>query len=65
MKKIFLTAVACLALPAAAFAAEPPANPEKCCCEKMKKEDGKGCCAEKDKAEHDTHADHKMGAPKA
>ena len=66
MKKLILTAAACLALPGIAFAAEPPAKPEKCCCEKMK-EAGKECCADKgkDKAEHEHHGDHQMEAPKS
>jgi hypothetical protein len=63
MKKLILTAAACLALPGIAFAAEPPAKPEKCCCDKMK-EAGKDCCAEKDKMQHEDHGDHKMDAPK-
>ena len=64
MKKLVLTAAACLALPAAAFAAEPPAKPKECCCEKMK-EAGKECCAEKEKAGHEHHGDHKMETPKS
>ena len=67
MKKLILTAAACLALPGIAFAAEPPVKPKECCCEKMKKE-GKDCCAEmdKDKSGHgEHHGDHKMDAPKS
>jgi hypothetical protein len=64
MKKLLTTAVACLAVPGIAFAAEPPAKPETCCCEKMK-EAGKDCCADKDKADHEGHGDHKMDAPKS
>ena len=64
MKRLTLAAAAFLALPATAFAAEPPVEPKKCCCEKMQK-DGKDCCADKDKAEQDPHAGHKMDTPKS
>jgi len=46
-----------------AFAADPPVEPKKCCCEKMK-ESGKDCCPEKADAAHGGHADHAMDAPK-
>lgn len=65
MRKVLVVMTACWALPAAAFAAEPPTRPEKCCCEKMMKEDGKSCCADKDKAAGDPHAGHTMDAPKS
>ena len=63
MKKILITIAACLAIPGVAFAAEPAAKPEKCCCEKMK-EAGKDCCAKKDTA-HEGHGEHKMDMPKS
>ncbi|MCA1662224.1 MAG: hypothetical protein LC648_08765 [Novosphingobium sp.] len=63
MKKLLVTITACLAVPGIAFAAEPPAKPKECCCEKMK-ETGKDCCPEKDKMKHEGHGDHKMDAPK-
>ena len=55
MKTILIAALAALALPSAAFAAEPVVAPEKeCCCEKMK--DEKGCC---DKMKgHEVHQGH-------
>ena len=57
MKTILITALAALALPSAAFAAEPAAAMEKkCCCEK--KQDEKGCC---DKMKG--HEDHQGHAP--
>ena len=62
MKKLILAA--CLAVPGVAFAAEPPAKPKECCCEKMK-EAGKECCPEKGDMKHDEHGDHKMDAPKS
>jgi len=68
MKKALIAIAASLALPGIAFAAEPPAKPKECCCEKMK-ESGKDCCAEmgkhKEGAEHEGHGDHKMEAPKS
>lgn len=56
MKTILFAAMAALAFPSAAFAAEPAAAPEmKCCCEKMKEK--KGCCDEKKAPEnHQGHA---------
>lgn len=59
MKTLFASiALAAVALPGAAFAAE--AEKKACCCEKMKQE-GHGCCdkqgAEKDD-EHSGHGDH-------
>lgn len=67
MKKFMLAAMACIAIPGAALAAEPPAKPKECCCEKMKQE-GKDCCADKDKAAKpasDPHAGHAMEKPKS
>jgi hypothetical protein len=68
MRKFLLAAVACIAIPGVAFAADVPAKPEKCCCEKMKAE-AKGCCADKDKAAKegsaDPHAGHTMEMPKS
>ena len=68
MKNFLLAAVACIAIPGAALAAEPPAKPKECCCEKMKQE-GKECCADKDKAAKsegtDPHAGHTMEMPKS
>lgn len=62
--KTLIAAAALFLLPGVAFAAEP----EKCCCEKMK-EAGKDCCSGKDKdkaapGEHDGHGEHSMEKPK-
>ena len=58
MKKLLAPiALAAIALPGAAFAAEDAM--EKCCCEKMK-EEGKDCCpkdAAHDESAHGDHAD--------
>lgn len=57
MKTILIAAMAALALPSAAFAAEPAAAPEMkcCCCEKMKEK--KGCGDEKKgQNDHQGHA---------
>ena len=63
MKTLFAPlALAALALPGAAFAAE--GEMEKCCCEKMKQE-GRECCA-KDDADHgEDHAGHGEDKPEA
>ncbi len=63
MKKLLLTSLLCLGLASPAFAADPPVEPKKSCCEKMK-ESGKDCCPEKADAAHGGHADHAMDAPK-
>lgn len=62
---MILTAVALLALPAGAFAAESPVAPKKCCCDKMEKAEGKECCADEKSTDQDPHAGHKMDAPKS
>ncbi len=60
MKKFVIGLAAAIALPTAAFAAEPAApSAEKCCCEKPA--EGKGCCDKP--ANENEHADHKMGTP--
>lgn len=64
MKKFLLAMVACAAIPGAALAAEPVAEPKACCCEKMKQE-GKSCCADKAKDDSAPHADHDMEKPKS
>ena len=68
MRRFLLTAVACIAIPGVALAAEPVAKPKECCCEKMKAQ-GKDCCADKDKAAKgdsaDPHAGHSMEMPKS
>jgi hypothetical protein len=67
MKKMLLTTLACFGLSGAAFAADAPPAPEKCCCEKMK-DKGMDCCPEKGKGGdegHEGHEDHKMEAPKS
>lgn len=60
MKSLFGTlALAAIALPSAAYAAD--GEMEKCCCEKMKHE-GKDCCPEKDapatQGDHAAHGEH-------
>ncbi|HUQ13989.1 MAG TPA: hypothetical protein VM055_06910 [Novosphingobium sp.] len=64
MKTLIAAAAALFLLPGVALAAEP----EKCCCEKMK-EAGKDCCADKDKdksahPEHGEHGEHSMEMPR-
>lgn len=59
MKKFVIGLAAAIALPTAAFAAEPAPSAEKCCCEKPA--EGKGCCDKP--ATENEHADHKMGTP--
>ncbi len=60
MTKYLLGLAVALALPTAAYAAEPAPTPvvKKCCCEKSA--DSKGCCDKK--AQTADHSDEKMGA---
>ena len=58
MKKLLTAIALTIALPAAAYAADPAPQPKQDCCEKMKAE-GKDCCCckdmDKDHAGHDSH----------
>ena len=63
MKNLALAVAIAMAIPSAAYAAEPEKKP--CCCEK--KDGEKGCCDDKAKPgqmEHGGHEGHTMAAPK-
>ena len=60
MKKLLTAIALTIALPAAAYAADPAPQPKQDCCEKMKAE-GKECCCKdmgKDHAGHGGHDSH-------
>ncbi len=59
MRTTILALMAAIALPTAAYAAEPAPEKE-CCCKQMA--EGKDCCDKpKQEAGHDVHAGHEPG----
>ena len=58
MKKLLTAIALSIALPAAAYAADPAPQPKQDCCEKMKAEGKKCCCDDMDHKNHAEHGEH-------
>ena len=58
MMKLMTAIALTIALPAAAYAADPAPRPKQDCCEKMKAEGKKCCCDDMADKDHAGHGEH-------